>query len=325
MALTYDLIRSFGYSTSIGDHTAGGAATVLSSGSRSGKGAVRITSGNELRFGLKTSGSTKYIAFAIKPDFIFNGLGTIMKLKQGGTEHTHMRINSGGQLNFIKNDNNGLGQTPPIVIAGQWVHVQMRFLVAFSGGQIEIRVNGSSASVHNASGLTFTGNSVDEITLSSGGGMTIDYCDLVVTKDDWPGDFTVGYYKPNGAGNSTQWTPSAGSNFQTVDEASKDTSDYNATSTVGNKDTFALENVTTPSVIKCVAPIMLADKQDAGAATINAVIRHSGTDYDQSAASPPFGSITYLQPDFLETNPGTAAAWVDTDVNAMELGYKRAS
>src|SRR6516165_5920859 len=129
MALTYDLVRSFGYSTTVADHCVSGfSATILASGSRSGKGAIRMSSGGECRFGLKTSGSTKYVAFAIKPDFIFNGLGTFMKLKQGSVEHTLIRINSGGQLNFLRNDNNGLGQTPPIITAGVWTHVQMRLV-----------------------------------------------------------------------------------------------------------------------------------------------------------------------------------------------------
>jgi hypothetical protein len=333
MPYNFELIRSFGFSTTVvPDHanSSGASWTIQTSGGRGGRACARGSSsgGSFLMFPI-VSGSVKYIAFAIKPDIMTQGGGvTFLAGYFLGGQLWSIRCDAAGILTMWNSSNILLftSSTGGHIQPGVWNHLQIKVTNSTTVGQVEIRKNGASTPIVNTpANLNTNTGTIDAIHLQSSMGSVIDFGDLVVASGDWPGDMAVSYKKPNGVGNSTQWTPSAGSNFQTVDESTKDTSDYNATSTVGNKDTFAMEDVVVPSVIKGVAPVILAEKMDGGLATINAVIRHSGVDYDQSAIGVPFGSPGYVQPNILENNPGTAAPFSHTDWNAIELGYKRAS
>jgi hypothetical protein len=333
MALNLDFLGSFGYSTTVADYctTNGGSWSISMAGGRGGRAALRGQGQNSgIILPLKTSSGTKYFNIAIKPNWFYaGGAYSHLYFLRSGLENCHMRIDSSGGMLFYAGNTPITSTVAGVFTVAVWTHLQIKIVFHGTTGSIEVKINGSSTSALNATNINtaLNGGAACDAWQPFTGIPSPDYyySDLAVASSDWIGDFAVQYYKPNGTGNSAQFTPSAGSNYQTVDEATKDTSDYNASTTVGHKDTFAMENVVTPSVIKAVAPVILADRQDAGVATLNAVIRHSGTDYDQTAFSPNFGSITYNKPDYLETNPGTGLAWVDTDVNAMELGYKRAS
>jgi hypothetical protein len=64
-------------------------------------------------------------------------------------------------------------------------------------------------------------------------------------------------------------------------------------------------------------------KMDAGTCTVAPVIRHSSTDYVGANLSPGTTYAYGLQ--IAATNPGTSAAWTETDFNNAEFGYKKTS
>ncbi len=333
MALDFDFTGSFGYSTTVLDYAsiASGGWTIESSGGRAGRACIRGTAQNGwVDFPLKISTDTKYFHFAVKMNWFPSSPGRLACFKRAGLIMCRMNVDSSGGVSFFNGNSQITAAVPGCLTLNVWTHFQVKVVFHGSTGSIEMRINGSSTSILNATNINTAENGgtvCDALELNTDipGSFAWDYCDIAVTRSGFLGDKAVQYFKPNGAGSSAQWTGVSGANDANVDEATKDTADYNETSTVGDKDTFAMEDVVVPSVIDAVVPVILADRQDAGAATLAAVIRHSGTDYDQTAFSPNFGSITYNKPDYLETNPGTGSAWVDTDVNAMELGYKRAS
>lgn len=140
------------------------------------------------------------------------------------------------------------------------------------------------------------------------------------------GDCTVEYIYPGGAGNSTQLSVvGAAANYQAVDELAEDgDTSFVSTSTPGQKDTYALTNLSvTPASVIAVKPILVARKDDAGSSNVCTVIRSGGTDYD----GPTTGlGLTYAPiSKVYDVDPATSAAWTPTAVNNLEAGVKLVS
>lgn len=130
----------------------------------------------------------------------------------------------------------------------------------------------------------------------------------------------------NGAGADAQFTPSAGSNFQNVDDAGAPDEDttYNKGLSSGLKDTFNTAPVTVPTdhVIRARITLAIAKKTDGGTNSQIKLHTYDGSTYQSGSAQ----SLTtayatkwerqVLQPD------GTA--WNETDANSMQDGYESA-
>ena len=126
----------------------------------------------------------------------------------------------------------------------------------------------------------------------------------------------------DGAGNSTQWTPSAGSNYQCVDEVPPSDADYVYVNSNDQVDLYSLANLGVSGVvIKSVQVLARAQKE--GASTpqkIALTVRTGATDYvssDQNLATAFKGHRNVW-----EQNPNTVAAWTESDVNGLEAGVK---
>lgn len=193
-----------------------------------------------------------------------------------------------------------------------------------SGGEITVKVDGNVEITY--SGDTTNGlENVKEFRLNYvglGSSSTGYYDNIVVDDANWIGKTYFQLLTVSEAGTTTQWTPSTGSNYQTVDEVPAVDTDYNSTNTTNNIDTFVTSSLTgTIDTIKGVYLKARAAYEGApNPAHIQLGVRSGGTDYfatDKSPASS-FGPLTKI----LETDPATSGAWTETNVNAVEIGYK---
>jgi hypothetical protein len=273
--------------------------------------------------------STFYTAMRIKYSAAFSTECRLMKWWEAGNVHCYLAITDAGSFKLYRGDDVLLATSASGLIGfGQWKHVEAKVVIHDSTGTIDVWVDG--ALVFSATGLDtkYVGSgSIDAVTIGiqmgSHGSVTTDICD-VIHADSQIGENRVEYFPPTGAGANTTWTPSSGSNFQTVDETTPNPADYNSTDVVGEKDTFTAGNVPTTATILAVGLIALANKQDSGAATLRFLNRQSGTDYEGASFNPPFGSNGWFK-EWFEDNPDTAAPWTPTEWNANEIGYKRQS
>ena len=208
-----------------------------------------------------------------------------------------------------------------IVPAGNWCHLQIYFLPHATTGTFAVKVNGIPDI--NFSGSTAPSTSdIDKVALYCIGGSATNYWDNFVVDDAaYPGVSRIALLTPSGAGNSTQWDPSAGSNYACVDEVPYSDADYVYTNIADEVDTYAASDLPSEAaVVKCVQVTARARKEGSGPPNIAIACRTTGGDYysaDQSLQSS-FASQSKLW----ETNPGTAAAWTTSEVNAMEIGIK---
>lgn len=127
----------------------------------------------------------------------------------------------------------------------------------------------------------------------------------------------------NGAGTSTQFTPSAGSNWQNVDEAPGPTlTDFNSSTTAGHIDSFAHGGFPTPTTTYQFVGVGLLARNDGQGApdTVRAKIRSNGAYY--SGASVTVAPTTDPVEGFWFSDPDDSGAWTEARVDALEPGYE---
>jgi hypothetical protein len=275
------------------------------------------------------------IGAAFYLDTFGTAAATILALLDAGTFQTYLRVNTDGTISWIRHSGVTLATSASALSTGTWHYIEWKVTIAnsVSANTCKVRVNGVdwitlSAATDTQNTANATANAVmvgNDAAL--GHSMRID--DLYIcdgtgsTNNDFLGDVMVTVLKPDGAGNSTQWTPSAGSNWQNVDEASVDSdTTYNSTSTAGHVDLYALENLSyTPASIKGIQWNAQVRKDDASTYDVRRVIRSGGTDYTGSTVLSP--NTTYANyHEILETDPATSAAWTKSGIDALQAGVK---
>jgi hypothetical protein len=141
--------------------------------------------------------------------------------------------------------------------------------------------------------------------------------------NDFLGPVRIATLYPDAAGNYSQWTPSAGSNYQNVDDPGypNDDTDYNTSGSSDIKDTFSVD--TLPSNIydiKAIQYNLRARKTDVGSRSIRPLTRISSIDYggtDQNLSS----TYSYFL-EILGKNPNTGVPWEISDIGSAEFGYE---
>jgi hypothetical protein len=131
---------------------------------------------------------------------------------------------------------------------------------------------------------------------------------------------------PNGAGSSSQWTPSAGANWQNVDEAPPNNeTDYTKALAPGLLDLYAFGDVSVPAdhTVRAVIPLALARKSDAGTESQVKLAAKVGASTVLSAAKGLATDYDYCWERWT-TQPDGVTAWDEAAVNGAEFGVESA-
>lgn len=207
--------------------------------------------------------------------------------------------------------------------------IEVYVKIADSGGRVTIKIDG-------VTDVDFTGDTKEgantqfnKIRLGYGPSVAytaIAYFDNFIMDDAaWIGNTKIQKILPTGGGSSTIWNPSAGANWQCVDERPPSDVDYVSTNTVDQVDTYqASDMVGAIGTVKCVQIQSRTESDGAPTPTnLKLAVRSGGTDYfsgDKSVPAAPKGLHNLW-----ETNPADSLAWEEADVNAMEIGIKSAA
>ena len=125
---------------------------------------------------------------------------------------------------------------------------------------------------------------------------------------------------PNGAGASTQFTPSSGANYTTVDELPYSATDYVQSNTSGNRDTYTFSDLSNVGTIYGVQNNFIAKKTDAGSLSLKSAVKSGASVYYGSSAVLATNDATVS--DTRSQDPNTSAAWTQSGVNALEAGFE---
>lgn len=318
------------------------APTISSGNGRNGTNCLRNTTvGSGGRQSHKTVGGTSdtlIIGFAMRQaNLPVVGQRTFLELRENSTSHINVRLETSGLISVYRSTTL-LGTSSAGFTANTYAYFEIKAKVHNTTGTVDVKLN--ETSVLSLSGIDTQNGGTGFLNafflsteMSSGSdtaGQNIDWDDLYVcdsagsVNNTFLGDVRITCLTPSGAGNSAQFTPSTGSNYQNVDDSTPDgDATYNSSATVGNKDTFAFTDPAAGGTIKGLQFASYAKKSDAGSRSLAHVTRHSGTDYDEATVA--LGTAYAFVMQIQELNPGTAAAWTVSDLSNAEFGYKVAA
>ena len=216
---------------------------------------------------------------------------------------------------------------------GSWVYIELKFRGHASLGTYEAKANGTTLySWGPGDTLYSTSNNHVGFFLGDEAWMGWEIDDLYFLavdgsgQNDFLGDSRVDTILATGAGNSTQFTPSAGANYECVNEDPNDEADYLEGDTDGQKDTFAYADVPTDIDDNniygvCIDNHAKRTQPVAGLLSRN-VLRSGGTDY--------YGPQDYILGDSTsgwkrstwELDPDDSQPWTQAKINACEFGVE---
>jgi hypothetical protein len=221
----------------------------------------------------------------------------------------------------------------------QWYYVEAQAAIVDGSPPhlvASARVNGAEfltwdyTAASSLSGLRFASVAIQ----GPGGGLSANWDDLYVTDTEFLGDIRIGVLYPNAAGDSTAWTPNAGTNWSQVEEhpADDDTS-YVSASSVGLKDLYNLDDIDPAFVgtIKGVQALWLTKKSDEGDGAVKGVWKSGGTEITQAdghnylAPGGFYPSATSWLYDIQTKRASlfTAVDWTKAEIDALQLGIIR--
>lgn len=264
--------------------------------------------------------------------FAFNWINNLtprtdfLKFFEGATLHIEVEWNGAGWT--IKRGTTTIGTVNDSIPQSTWHYLEVKVVIG-SSGSWEIRRNG--ATLGSASGVnTQNGGTgqLNNITWSNGGNPNFYVDDLYILDgsgaaplNDFLGDSLVECLAPNGAGDITNFTPSAGANWECVDEASQDgDTTYNASSTASHKDLYNLDNTSRSGAVRGLVVTAWMRKDDAGGRNACITVRSGSTDAD--GASIALGNSYQGYTAIFATDPNTGAAWTVSALNALQIGAK---
>lgn len=263
-----------------------------------------------------------------------SGTRTFFALMDGTTVQAQVSMNTSGQFIIATG---GAGFTTTLAISiNTWYHLELCIdVVNTSGGTVTLYVDGISWGTASGDTQASANAYCNGFRLGAGAAQNnsittgLDWDDIVVWSDDTGitplGDAAVNTLTPTGNGNSSVLVGSDGNstdNYLLVDETAPDSdTTYVVSGTATDKDTYAFSNLPDPGTVHAVKVGFIARREDAGAATIKTVARHSGTETNGPTVTP---NTTYSGVGLwgmFNTKPG-GGAWSVSDVDGAEFGVE---
>lgn len=208
--------------------------------------------------------------------------------------------------------------SPGLFRSTTWNWIEFKITIG-DAGSYEVKLNGQSILSGSGDTQDQTSSGCTQVQLW-GISDSLYVADLYFA-DDYFGDTQIDTLFSNGAGNYSQFTPSAGSNYECVDEAAPDgDTTYVKSSTVNHKDSYTYDDLPTVNgTIYAVVAVIAAKKDEVDTRSFRAFTRLSSTDYNGSTTHYLSQGYKYYLEEWL-LNPATSLAWVKADIDGAEFG-----
>lgn len=260
-----------------------------------------------------------------------NGGNRIIQLYDvNGVVHLYLRLITINTYGIFRGDGTQLGSTittTTTTMQNSWNYWEMTGTIADAGGICIVRRN--NVEVINFTGDTKNGGTSTNwgtVAFTGSGGSAASYTDDIyicnsagsAPNNTFLGEIRVLPSLSTGAGSSTQLTPTgSANNWDNVNDTATD-STYNGHATAGQRDTYAMADISTSYNVFGVQITSRMIKSDAGVASMKAAIK-SGSTVAYGTTRALLASATTYQ-DLWETDPNTAAAWTASGFNSLEVG-----
>jgi hypothetical protein len=211
----------------------------------------------------------------------------------------------------------------------RWYLMEVHFKLGTSNGVVEVKMDGNL--VLQYTGNTNPNNRTGILRIAFTNKANVTYWDDIAINDtsgsednSWCGDGRIVLLKPNANGDTNQWTPSSGNNYECVDEGfpANDDTDYVTTDTTNQKDLYNLENWSLPSnsIIKRVWAIARAKKTSSDLASINIGLKTNSQEYWMASDTPLITTYKNYYGNQYTKNPATSNDWTIDDINNLQVG-----
>lgn len=311
------------------------SATATSNPGRTGGKALGLSgAGGTITIPVPTPAAVAYCGFAFKESGSAWGSGSSGVFlvsfagDSGATTHVTVKVAADGRVEVRRGNGAGtvIGTSVLVLSVNVWHYMEVEVIVSDAGGVVVVRVDNveylNLTAVDTKNGGTLT--TVSTVALGQFNGANYDdfyFCDGTgaAPYNTFLGDRVVRAGRPDGAGASTGLTPSAGSNYQCVDEDPWTTTDY--VSGAAGTDLYSVSDVSGFSSVDAVQTITYSNKTDAGVRTLRTVMRSNlGTSVESAdlalttTTGVVQGPIRQLDPD--------SAPLTQTLVNTAQYGVK---
>lgn len=320
----------------------GGAAGVGSGGR---KGAYCLTSstypGNNRAYQSPqlTSNPTEiWVRTAFQPA---NGLMTILSLGNPAADEIRVQAVVGQPVKVLTDTTTRITGLTTLQ-GGNWylleLHYKLPSTPGGSDGRLDLKIEGTSEGFWIGNTAPLGSNAITRAYWWGNplGLQWINYDDLAIndntgTADNtWCGDGYVLALRPNAQGSSNQWLRNdtnlaAVNNYDRVSEVPPDNaSTYVYSQTVGNKDFYNLTDLVGLLPADAIRRLWIstyASEAVAGGDAFQVGLYINSTEY--WSANQILSTLWQaFQGSVYSTNPNTAAAWTQADVNALQVGIK---
>jgi len=332
MALRFiDSMAHYATADLVGKWTAILNCSIQTTGGRWGGRCLRVdTTGGYARVAIDNQ-QRWYLAIATKMEG--NGDSDIIRILDGTTKQVELRRTVNNALVVTRNGTTILGPTAASLFSsGTWIHLQLGVKIDNTAGEIEVKLNGvtvlSGTGLDTQNTANAYGNAIELAGQVSGSYHYFNdawFADAQGTVNNaLPGDVRVWCLVPTGAGNYAQWTPSAGANWQCVDEIPPNgDTDYVSSATAGQKDSYAFQDISGTGAVKGVQISLWARKDDGGTRQVRTLARIASTDYTGDTRS--LADSYRCERQIHDVSPATAAPWTLSEINGAEFGAELVS
>ncbi len=255
--------------------------------------------------------------------------GHILQFRKGSTVMLDLRKRTDFKID-VKIGTSTVATTAKVFNNSTWYLFEIRYKVDDSAGFVQIKVDGTLEIDYSGDTKPGGDTAFDNLYLGIEDYVHNYHDDLALndtsgTEDNsWCGDGRVMMMKPNSAGDQTQLTPSAGSNYQCVDDVPPNgDTDYVEGGTVDNYDLYHLtaSGLASGSTILRVWPVANARDTVANGGKIKLGLKTNSTEYwgDDITLSTTYQNVGGT---IHKTNPNTSAAWTISELDALQVGVK---
>lgn len=250
-----------------------------------------------------------------------------------GTEIARLYLNNSNNLELRRGTSTVLATGATNISADVWYYIELRYKPLNSGGEFECRLNGSgSAEVTYTGDVTAGLEDIEAFQLgdtgANGAGEDLfdDFYFLDTsgsTNNTWLGDVRVVTTLPTADTSAADFTPSAGvDNHLMVDEQFVDSdTTYVENGSIAATDRYTMGTLGVTGTIFGVQTNTAARKTDTSTRAFKASMK-SGTTTKEDLTEHTLATSYQIYPDMYEVNPDTSTTWTESEVNAVEAGFR---
>ncbi len=275
-----------------------------------------------------------FLRCALRPESWGDAAQTIFELaSSSGTQLTLDRYRDTGVIRLWRGDRLGTKLLDlPILPTNIWTCLEMHVICHSVTGHVEVLYDGNSVGVFDGNTQAVSNNRLDYWRIGNSfgniytGPMQGYYDDLAVNdvngtrNNSWIGRGGIHGLVPNGVGTYSELTPSAGDNWECVDETPpNDDTDYVESDTVNHRDLYTHTDLPLDGTISAVQHIIRAKLSADGEGGIARLIRANDVDYlgtDRNLST----SYRYFL-DIIERHP-SGVSWTLENIAALESGVQ---